>query len=56
MFQNKMEKAKLIHGYLSSIGCCEVCILRFLRGRGNDFLDVKKSLKSVIILFHNLTR
>lgn len=40
---------QLFYNYLEEIGCCQICILRYMKGRGNDFLFVKSSLKSVNI-------
>jgi hypothetical protein len=38
---------KLISDYLFEIGCCRICVLRFLNPNIDDFLDVENSLKSV---------
>lgn len=38
---------KLISDYLFDVGCCRICVLRFLDPNIDDFLDVESSLKSV---------
>lgn len=43
---------KLISDYLFDIGCCEICVLRFLKPNVDDFLDVTKSFQKVRNLFH----
>lgn len=42
-----IDKTELSN-YLSEAGCCQMCVLRFLKPRMDDFLDVNESLKNVI--------
>lgn len=37
----------LISDYLFDIGCCEICVLRFLKPNVDDFLDIEKSFQKV---------
>jgi hypothetical protein len=38
---------KLLSDYLSDVGCCRICVLRFLDPNIDDFLDVENSLLKV---------
>lgn len=38
---------KLFSDYLIDVGCCKICVLRFLDPKIDDFLDVENSLKKV---------
>lgn len=38
---------KSLSEYLTEIGCCRTCVLRFLKPNIDDFLDVEKSLENV---------
>ena len=38
---------KLFSDYLIDVGCCRICVLRFLDPKIDDFLDVENSLKKV---------
>lgn len=42
----KMAKQD-IFDYLKTIGCCDVCCLRYFNGRGDDYLNVQKALEMV---------
>ena len=42
-----IDKTELSN-YLSEAGCCQMCVLRFLKPRMDDFLNVTESLKNVI--------
>lgn len=47
---------KLISDYLFEIGCCEICVLRFLKPNVDDFLDVTKSFQKVSLFSHALIK
>lgn len=36
-----------VFNYLKTIGCCNTCCLRYFNGRGDDYLNIDKSLLSV---------
>lgn len=38
---------KLLSEYLRDVGCCRVCVLRFLKPNIDDFLDVETALGNV---------
>lgn len=40
---------KLVSEYLRTVGCCKICVLRFLKPNIDDFLDLEYSFKSVNI-------
>lgn len=40
---------KLVSEYLRTVGCCKICVLRFLNPNIDDFLDLEYSFKSVNI-------
>lgn len=40
---------KLVSEYLFDIGCCRICVLRFLKPVIDDFLEVDYALKKVRI-------
>lgn len=42
-----IDKTELSN-YLSEAGCCQMCVLRFLKPRMNDFLNADESLKKVM--------
>lgn len=42
----KLE-SKILSDYLFDIGCCEICVLRFLRASIDDFLDVQSTFQKV---------
>jgi hypothetical protein len=37
----------LLSDYLTDVGCCRICVLRFLDPKIDDFLDVDSALKKV---------
>lgn len=45
---DNMDKLALFK-FIKEIGGCNYCCLRYLQGKGNDYLDVKQSLKSVSV-------
>lgn len=38
---------KIVSKYLFEVGCCKVCVLRFLKPNIDDFLDLEAALKNV---------
>lgn len=42
-----MSQNQETYDYLKSINCCNICCLRFLNGRGEDYVKVEDALKTV---------
>ncbi|KAL1396871.1 hypothetical protein pipiens_010197 [Culex pipiens pipiens] len=40
-----MQEDLELYQYLRSVSCCQICCLRFLNGRADDFLNVDEGLK-----------
>lgn len=46
-----MSQNQETYDYLKSINCCNICCLRFLNGRGEDYVKVEDALKTVSFFF-----
>lgn len=42
-----MTQNQETYDYLKSINCCNVCCLRYLNGRGEDYVKIEDALKTV---------
>lgn len=47
-----LQNDRALFTHLKDIGCCNLCCLRYLGGRGSDYSDVVKSLKDVSSYFY----
>lgn len=48
-----MTQNQETYDYLKSINCCNICCLRYLNGRGDDYVKIEDALKTVSFFFKN---
>lgn len=41
--------------FLKELGVCDICQLRYLKARGNEYRDLKESFEKVIDVKHDLS-
>lgn len=46
-----MTQNQETYDYLKSINCCNICCLRYLNGRGDDYVKIEDAFKAVSIFF-----